>query len=438
MTGGAYGQNNLLSFLALRIREISLLFVPVQGGGMEIFMKFTDQKFIPVLFGNDINVYSVARAFYEKYKVRSKVFGKALFGPCYKSKMIDFTEIADIDTPEILLEVLNSYAKEHAQKRIIAIGCGDNYVKCIATSKEALRANVIAPYSDYDFLENLMDKEKFYALLEKHGIEFPATCIATALSRDEINVHFEPPYILKPANQVEYYKHKFDGQKKVFKLDSLDELKKTLRKVYNAGYTDHMIIQEFIPGDDTFMRVLTCYSDRNAKVKMMCLGHVLLEEHTPYGIGNHAVIITEYDAKLMESFKDLLESIGYVGFSNFDIKYDSRDNKYKAFEVNTRQGRSNFYVTGSGHNIAELIVNEYILGEQLDEDIARNEYLWMVVPKGVAFKYAPAYKSRMKRLIRDKKYVNPLFFKEDNDIERRLRLCKSQLGHFVKYHKYMK
>ena len=29
-------------------------------------MKFTEQKFIPVLFGNDINVYSVARAFYEK------------------------------------------------------------------------------------------------------------------------------------------------------------------------------------------------------------------------------------------------------------------------------------------------------------------------------------------------------------------------------------
>lgn len=403
-----------------------------------VFMKFIDQKFIPVLFGNDINVYSVARAFYEKYKVKSKVFGKALYGPCYKSKMIDFTEIENLDTPEILLDVLNNYAKENAEKRIIALGCGDNYVKCIASNKEALRANVIAPYSDYEFLEELMDKEKFYELCSKHGLEFPATSIATVYSRDDVNIHFEPPYILKPANQVEYYKHKFDGQKKVFKLDSLQELKKTLRKIYDAGYTDHMIIQEFIPGDDTFMRVLTCYSDRNKKVKMMCLGHVLLEEHTPYGIGNHAVIITEYDAKLLESFKDLLENIGYLGFSNFDIKYDSRDNKYKVFEINTRQGRSNFYVTGSGHNIAELIVNEYILGQTLTEDISKNEHLWMVVPKGVAFKYAPSYKSRMKRLIKDKKYVNPLFFDQDDDLERRLRLIKSQLGHYVKFHKYMK
>ena len=60
--------------------------------------------------------------------------------------MIDFTEVKDLDTPEILLEVLNDYAKIHADKRIIALGCGDNYVKCIATSKDQPRANVIAPF----------------------------------------------------------------------------------------------------------------------------------------------------------------------------------------------------------------------------------------------------------------------------------------------------
>ncbi len=38
MLGNAHGRNNLLSFLALLIREISLLFVPTQSGGMEIIM----------------------------------------------------------------------------------------------------------------------------------------------------------------------------------------------------------------------------------------------------------------------------------------------------------------------------------------------------------------------------------------------------------------
>ena len=52
-------------------------------------------------------------------------------------------------------------------------------------------------------------------------------------------------------------------------------------------------IEIFIPGDDSYMRVLTSYSDRNARVTTMCLGHVLLEEHSPHGIGNHDVILTE-------------------------------------------------------------------------------------------------------------------------------------------------
>ena len=74
----------------------------------------------------------------------------------------------------------------------------------------------------------------------------------------------------------------------------------------------------------------------------------------------------------------------------------------------------------------------------IEEDIAKNEHLWMVVPKGVAFKYAPEYKERMKRLIRAKKYVNPLYFAPDNDMERKLRLLRSQLGHFIKFKKYLK
>ena len=64
----------------------------------------------------------------------------------------------------------------------------------------------------------------------------------------------------------------------------------------------------------------------------------------------------------MTKVKNLLETIGYVGFSNFDIKYDIRDNRYKFFEINTRQGRSNYYVTGSGFNVARYCVEEcYII-----------------------------------------------------------------------------
>jgi len=44
-----------------------------------------ETSFLPLLFGGDINVYSVARAFHEAYGVRSVCFGKYPSGPAFGS-----------------------------------------------------------------------------------------------------------------------------------------------------------------------------------------------------------------------------------------------------------------------------------------------------------------------------------------------------------------
>ena len=153
--------------------------------------------------------------------------------------------------------------------------------------------------------------------------------------------------------------NKFDeGMKKVYSADSAEKAKQIVRKIYDAGYEDSVIIQDMIPGDDSKMFVLTNYSDSHGKVRMMSLGHVLLEEHTPKGLGNHTAVITEYNEELINKLKDFLNDIRFIGFSNFDIKYDERDKKFKVFEINLRQGRSNYYVTSSGNNIADCLYRD--------------------------------------------------------------------------------
>ena len=403
-------------------------------------MKFIEREFIPVLLGGDINTYSVARAFYEQYQVKSYVFGKYQTGPSYNSQITIYEGNPAIDTDDLFVKRITRFARKHSNKKILLIGCGDSYVALASRHKGELPENVIAPYIDFDLMDSLQQKERFYQLCEKHGVDYPKTIVYRKEMGLDFPCEFSYPVIVKPSNSIAYCEHPFPTQNKIYKLDTRKEMERVISQIYDAGYDDALIIQDTIPGNDEYMRVLTSYSDRNGKVKMMCLGHVLLEEHTPHGLGNHAVIITEPNKELMGRVKNLLEDLHYVGFSNFDIKYDMRDNTYRFFEINTRQGRSNYYVTNSGFNVAKYIVEDYIYNKELPYEEATEEYLWMTVPKGVAFKHIknPQYVAKMKKLIKEGRMVNPVFKRGDLRPMRFLRMAKTHLKQYSYFNKYYK
>ena len=394
-------------------------------------------SFQPLLFGGDINVYSVARAFHEAYGVKSIAYGKFHTFPCAFSAIIDYRTCPENEEDKVFLQHVNEVCAQLPDKTVLVIGCGDSYVQLAARYKDQMPANAIAPYIPGDLLDHLINKEYFYKLCDRHGIDHPATVIYDKSMGHDFDLPWDPPYIAKPADGVAYWQHEFEGIKKVYICQSRQELLDALDAVYAAGYPDHMILQEFIPGDDTYMRVLTNYSDRNAQVKLMCLGHVLLEEHSPHGIGNHAVIITEHDEALCLKIKALLESLHYVGFSNFDIKYDQRDGKYKAFEINTRQGRSNYYVTGSGHNIARYLVDDLLEGKDLPLTVVEEETIWRMIPRRLAYTFIPrSYHARMKKLFRKGTDHHSMEYRPDYTPRRIWRVWKNHIGTYVRFYKH--
>lgn len=399
------------------------------------------QSFIPLLLGGDINVYSMARAFHEAYGIPSVVFGKFPTGPCCSSKIIQLHTFGEQnDQPEALFQNVCQFAEKHSDKAVLLLGCGDSYVQRIAEKKGQFPDNVVTPYINSELMQTLIHKERFYQLCQQHGIDYPNTFIHRKEMGRDFTLPFDPPYIVKPSNGVAYWEHPFPIQNKVYKAKDRAHLEQILDEIYGSGYPDTIVIQDFIPGDDTYMRVLTNYSDRNGTVKFMCLGHVLLEEHTPHGIGNHAVILNEVNEELSQKLRGFLDAVGFVGFSNFDIKYDQRDGKFKVFEINVRQGRSNFYVTGAGYNLAKMVTEDWIFHQDMPFTLADRPLLWRVIPQKVAEEYIapPEYQAQMKELIAQGRVVNPLFYAPDNGLVRKLRLFKNQRAHFKNYRTYLK
>lgn len=400
-------------------------------------------KIQPILLGGDINCYSVARAFHEAYGVTSIAIGRYPMGATNDSKIVKCTYLPDFDTEAVFLPTLEKVAAHFEGKgtKLILMGCTDHYASLIMEYKDALSPKFITPYIDAQLRDRLIQKETFYTLCDEMGIDHPDTVIFRKGQTDVV-IPFRYPVIVKPSDSISYWMHPFDGMKKVYTANSKEEVLTICETIYKSGYSESMIIQDMVPGDDSFMRVLTCYSDRCGKVKMMCLGHVLLEEHTPTAVGNHAAIVTEYNEALFTKIKGFLEKLGYVGYSNFDIKYDVRDGKYKAFEINLRQGRSNYYVTGCGQNVAKLVVEDYVLEEELPFVEQKEPYYWHVIPNGVVFKYVKdeKVKTLVKKLIKDGQECNSLEYSFDlkGNLKRRFWFEAYTLNHYKKYKKYYK
>ena len=377
----------------------------------------TEEIITPVLLGADLNCYSLARAFHEAFGVRSHAFGRYPLGITKYSKIIRFTAIADLDTPKVLLSTLLDFAKKHEGERLFLIGCTDAYADLIIELEEKLKPHYFFRCPKKELAEKLISKDRFYEMCEAHSIDYPKTRVISEADSDAVfdSLPFPYPIIVKPASSIRYWQHPFDGMKKVYVARDAAEAKKIAQTIFGAGYPDTLILQDFIPGDDSEMYVLTAYSDGNAKVKMMCMGHVLLEEHTPKGIGNHTAILTEYHPEVMEKIKNFLESVGYVGFSNFDIKFDRRDSKFKAFEINLRQGRSNHYITNAGMNLAALLVSD-AKGTLSDATVfVKKQSFWHTVPRKIIYSYIKdeATMETVKKLVREKHCGSALLYPYD-------------------------
>ena len=82
-------------------------------------------------------------------------------------------------------------------RRSLSIGCGDNYVAMASRNKDKLPENVIVPYIDFDFMDSLQQKERFYSLCEKHGVDYPKTIVYKKEMGFDFACDFPYPVILK-------------------------------------------------------------------------------------------------------------------------------------------------------------------------------------------------------------------------------------------------
>ncbi len=396
------------------------------------------QEFIPILFGSDRNVYGMAIGFYEQYNIRSIAVCKIGYSETKYSKLLDIYQNKDIENKEIFFKTLKDIKNKYKNNKLILIACSDVYVRLIVENKKELEKNFYVPYIDLDLMNKLIIKENFYKICHEYNLDYPKTIIYTKDNYNKQKLPFDFPVIIKPSDSVTYWKSSFWGKKKIFVVYNIDEFNDILKRVYNSEYEKDLIVQEYIEGDDTNLRVLNAYVNSNHKVTFMALGQVILEDKAPASYGDYDAIIPTYDQKLFDKMKDFLEKIEYVGYANFDLKYNKKTNSYKLFEINIRQGRSHSFTTLGGKNITKYLIEDIIYHHDNNIEYLNHEYLWTLVPKRIIMKYIKneEIKDKIKKLYKERKVKNVLYYKKDLSLKRVLELRKRNIDEkYLLYYK---
>ena len=403
-----------------------------------------DDKIKVLIMGTDINAYYMSRCYHELTGKKADIIG---------NRAMPYTDISnsiiikDFNNKENFIKALTEYGEKNKDYEILLIATSDLYVKLVAEDKSLLEKYYVFNYPDIELVNNLLVKEKFYDIYKDMGLDMPKTYIYPCNKNEDINkikkCFNEYPIIIKPSDGVEYHSLDDTTLAKVYKIHSEEELEKIIKKIENAGYNKNLIIQEFIPGDDSALFDSVFYVGKDKKAKLATFAQIGLQEHTPTGIGNCTVLVNGYDEhgykeEIVYKLKEFIEKIGYQGFAEFDIKYVVRDNKYKVLEINPRQSRSGYYLTACGYNLVKYLIDDLIKNKNMEFKIIKEKYVLSFVPKIVIKKYIKNNKLKKEiiKLIKNKKIVNPIDYKKDKNIKRKLYVFYRKFNYIKKYKKY--
>jgi D-aspartate ligase len=250
------------------------------------------------------------------------------------------------------IETLATIGERLPQKAVL-FPCQDDCV--IATSRHAdtLADWYLLPFSGWDVMRVLADKEEQISAAWRAGVGTPAT--AFIRSADDVAAaaaEIPFPAIMKSAEPLAMRRRHFG---KAVRVETPAQLHAEYERVQECGT---IMLQEIIPGGDDQLYTLLSYLDADAQPLAMFIRHKLRQHPRDFGVCRFG------DSRWVQDVADdglaLLREVGFHGVSGVEFKRDPRDGRLKFMEVNARHVSWHSLAAALGMNVSYIAYSDAI------------------------------------------------------------------------------
>ena len=332
---------------------------------------------------------------------------------CY-SKYVSKVLYSPSGDEEALVQLLLNTYKDCEHKPIL-VPESDFSVKVIDNHLNRLKPYFLAPNINEEegAIVAWMDKQKQKEQARVVGLTVAeCTRIAIVDGNYTIPERIKYPCFPKPAD---------GGKKGLGRCDNKESLDKTLRFLSTIRNMD-VLVEDFLSIDKEY--ALVGFSDGNEVEIPAILYNEQMAHGGHFGVAKKGWVLPTTGYKsLIEKFKQLILSIGFVGL--FDIDFLECQGKFYFDEINLRFGGSGYAVTKAGANLPAMMADFFACDKKVSS--------WQLTP---ALSFAN------ERTCLDDWYYDFISFKEYNEDISHADICfikdKDDIAPYKAYVKHVR
>ncbi|PHS36971.1 MAG: carbamoylphosphate synthase large subunit [Sulfurovum sp.] len=303
-----------------------------------------------LLDGHTVQVLPLAKALRKKnYHVTVFCEQKLSFGWASRFPNEKVLCPSAINEADAYLNFLENFLKKN--KFHVVIPLFDDTAEIMSENKERFSSYTKVAIPSYDILIHADDKNLTMNVARKLNIPHPRTMDLEKNTLEDAAEYCGFPSLIKPNIGA--------GARGITRVDTLDELK----SIYQSIRTEFgpSTLQEFIP-QTGFQFKCQIFRDDDGTIK----ASTVQKKYRFFPITGGSTSCSEIVdvAEIVDYSRQILDSIMWMGFADFDYIQDPRDNKYKFMEINPRVPASVRSCFESGTDFAEMIVQQ-ALGENV-------------------------------------------------------------------------